>query len=191
MKTALQSGSCVWLLLISGWTLSDATNGVLPTDDWSAEVTGARRSGLPILILFSSEHCGYCERLKSDVLEPLVKSGEVKDLAWIRELDIKRGGKIRDFNGEKIRTKIFVDRYEVYATPTLILVDNQGNSLGAPIVGFNNSEDYMSYLENFLDVAYWEPKKLEPIHDEQIGVGSLVLDQLKYSVSVTQIGDSW
>ena len=107
----------------------------------------------------------------------------------IRELDIKRGGKIRDFDGEKIRTKIFVDRYDVYATPTLVLVDHQGDPLGTPIVGFNNPEDYVTDLEYFLDVAYWEPQKLELPSDRQSAAELLDKDYLKDAVAVTQQGD--
>ena len=189
MNADFQSGILVWLLLISGVVLSDSSTDILPTDDWSAEVTEARKAGLPILILFSSEYCGYCDRLKSEVLERLAKSGEIKNFAWIRELDIKRGGKIRDFDGEKIRTKIFVDRYDVYATPTLVLVDHQGDPLGTPIVGFNNPEDYVTDLEYFLDVAYWEPQKLELPSDRQSAAELLDKDYLKDAVAVTQQGD--
>jgi hypothetical protein len=34
------------------------------------------------------------------------------------------------------------------------------------VVGFNNREDYIPYLEYFMDVAYWEPQKLEPPCEE-------------------------
>lgn len=155
----------VWILLVSGGALSGPSTGVLPTDDWNAEVTEARKAGLPVLILFTSEYCGYCDRLKSELLKPLAQNGDIKNFGWIRELDIKRGGKIRDFDGEKIRTKIFVDRYGVYATPTLVLVDNQGRPIGTPIAGYNNPEEYTSHLEYFMTVAYWEPKKPEPASD--------------------------
>jgi thioredoxin-related protein len=103
------------------------------------------------MVLFSDEHCGYCERLKTEVLEPLVKRGELKNVAKILEFDIDRGGKIRDFDGEKIRTRIFVSRYDVYATPTLMLVDHQGRPLGTPIVGFNNQQDYAPYLADLIE----------------------------------------
>jgi thioredoxin-related protein len=103
------------------------------------------------MVLFSDEHCGYCERLKTEVLEPLVKRGELKNVAKILEFDIDRGGKIRDFDGEKIRTRIFVSRYDVYATPTLMLVDHQGRPLGTPIVGFNNRQDYAPYLADLIE----------------------------------------
>lgn len=157
MEAPFRFGIFVWLLVASGVAFSDSFVGILSTDDWSAEVAAARKAGVPILILFGSEHCGFCERLKSEVLEPLAQNGAIKNLGWIRELDIKRGGKIRDFDGEKIRTKIFVDRYGVYATPTLVLVDNQGKPLGTPVVGYNNAEDYRSYLEYFLAIAYGAP----------------------------------
>lgn len=54
---------------------------------------------------------------------------ELRSFARIRELDIDCGGKIRDFDGEKIRTRIFVKRYGIYATPTLMLVDFRANSV--------------------------------------------------------------
>ena len=159
MKAIFQFGVLVWLLLISSAALPDSPTGIVTTDDWSAETAKARQSGIPIVILFSRKHCGYCELLKIKVLEPLVKRGELTDSVQIRELDIDRGGKIMDFDGEKIRTRAFVKRYNIYATPTLVLVDYQGKPLGTPIVGFNNREDYLPHLEYFLDAAYREPKK--------------------------------
>jgi thioredoxin-related protein len=148
----------IWLLFVSGEVISDSTSNVSPTQDWSAESVEARKSAIPIVILFSKADCSYCERLKKEVLEPLANRKQA-GFARIRELDINRGGKITDFDGEKIRTRIFVKRYGIYATPTLILVDYQGNSLGTPIVGYDNREDYIDDVEYFLNVSYWEPKK--------------------------------
>ena len=159
------------------------------TDDWSAEAAEARRFGTPILILFSDEDCGYCERLKKDVLEPLVRGKELRSFARIRELDIDRGGKIRDFDGEKIRTRIFVNRYDIYATPTLMLVDNRGNPLGTPIVGFNSREDYIPYLEYFMEVAYWEPQKLGPPCQERFASSSLRQDLPIDGVEIAGVAD--
>jgi thioredoxin-related protein len=188
MKALFPSGIVVWLLIISGSALSDSSTGILPTDDWSTEVTEASKAGLPILMLFSSEYCGYCDRLKSEVLEPLAKSGEINKFAWIRELSIDRGGKIRDFDGEKIRTKMFLDRYDVFATPTLVLVDNHGNPLGTPIVGYNNADDYVSLLEHFMDVADWKSRKFAPLPDEHLAATLPEEDYVKHAVTVTQHG---
>lgn len=139
------------LLLASGWAGADSQHGLLQVDDWSVDAAAARHTGLPILILFSTSQCYYCERLKSEILEPLVNRREMEGLACVRELDIARGGKIRDFDGEKVRTRMFIKRYGIYATPTLLLVDDQGNPIGAPIVGFNNSDEYLPYLQQLLE----------------------------------------
>ena len=146
MKASSFSLLLTSLLFVSGEVICGSTTNIIPTQDWSAESAEARKSATPIIILFSKAGCAYCERLKKEMLEPLAdrKHGS---FARIRELDINRGGKITDFDGEKIRTKIFVSRYGIYATPTLMLVDYQGHSLGAPIVGYNNLENYLSYLE--------------------------------------------
>jgi len=171
-----------WFLLISGGVYSDSSTDILTTDDWSAEAAEARKFGAPIMVLFTDEDCGYCERLKKEVLEPLVRRGELSSFARILELDIDRGGKIRDFDGEKIRTKIFVKRYGIYATPTLMLVDYQGEPLGTPVVGFNGGEGYISHLEYFMDVAYWEPQKIELPCGEHITAESFDKDHPRNGV---------
>lgn len=188
MKASALYGIPLWLFLISPVVLADASNDVLMIDDWSAEAAVARRFGTPIMVLFSGDDCGYCDRLKKEVLEPLMRRGELRGFARIRELDIDRGGKIKDFDGEKIRTKIFVKRYGIYATPTLMLVDYRGEVLGTPIVGFNTSEDYVPYLEYFMDVAYWEPQKVGPPCGEGFAVESFDDDDWKRAIYVTQTG---
>jgi thioredoxin-related protein len=148
----------VWLLSSCGGALADSSTRIPTTDDWSAEVAEARISGLPIIILFSSDHCHYCERLKVEVLEPLIKRGELRKVARIRELQIDRGGKIRDFDGEKVRTRAFVKRYGIYATPTLVRVNARGEPLGAPIVGFNNPDDYLPNLKSVIEILGADPQ---------------------------------
>jgi thioredoxin-related protein len=152
VRGPISSWILVSLLLVSGSALSDSSACALPTGDWNVDASQARKNGRPTLILFTSEYCSYCERLKTEVLEPLVKSGRLMDRASIRELDIAHGGKIRDFDGEKVRTRVFVKRYGIYATPTLMLVDHEGAPIGTPVVGFNNSDDYRPNLERLIGV---------------------------------------
>jgi hypothetical protein len=48
-----------------------------------------------------------------------------------------------------------------------MLVDYQGKPIGTPIVGFNNREDYIPYLEYFMDVASgWH----HPHRDDTTGI---------------------
>ena len=71
------------------------------------------------MVVFSAEACGYCDRLKREVLEPLAHDPRESRHLLIREFDINAGGKITDFDGERIRSRQFKRRYGIFATPTL------------------------------------------------------------------------
>ena len=149
MRAYIAPWVLVSLLLISGSGYSEPSRELRPADEWNEP----EKDLLPMLILFSTKDCFYCERLKTEVLSPLVERGELGNFVGYRELNISRGGKIRDFDGEKIRTRAFVKRYGIYATPTLLLVDDRGNPIGTPIVGYNNSGEYLPNLRKLIEAA--------------------------------------
>ncbi|MES9844430.1 MAG: thioredoxin fold domain-containing protein [Candidatus Sedimenticola sp. PURPLELP] len=124
------------------------------TDDWSVAADKAREENLPIMIVFSADDCGYCEHLKEEILNPGVLSGTLSKKVLVREFNIDVGGKITDFDGERIRARIFVSRYKVFATPTVVFVDANGETITPPIVGYNNPEQYQERLDEALDSAY-------------------------------------
>ncbi|MCG7906989.1 MAG: hypothetical protein JAY95_10700, partial [Candidatus Thiodiazotropha taylori] len=62
--------------------------------------------------------------------------------------------KITDFNGDVIRSRQFKDRYQVFAVPTLLILDPDGNLLADPIVGYNSQEEYERLLQDTLLVSY-------------------------------------
>ncbi|MES9901570.1 MAG: thioredoxin fold domain-containing protein, partial [Sedimenticola sp.] len=121
--------------------------------DWQAEATDAHSNNLPVMVVFISDSCPYCDRLKSDFLEPLIQDGKLVGLVHINQFHIKSGGKVVDFDGDQVRSRIFVDRYKIYATPTVVLLDYNGNQLTPPIIGFNNADDYKSYLTEAIEDA--------------------------------------
>ncbi|MDJ0807161.1 MAG: thioredoxin fold domain-containing protein [Gammaproteobacteria bacterium] len=118
--------------------------------DWALTSQEAKKSNTPILILFTADACGYCERLKQDVLNPMFERDKQNLMAVVREVDINTGGKMIDFNGERIRSRQFKARYKVYATPTLLMLDSHGNLLANPIVGYNSEEEYRALLASRL-----------------------------------------
>ncbi len=151
------------LLLFSGSMTTAGEAITLPlADDWAAEATQARQSGIPIMVVFSADHCFYCERMKAEVLTPQLQQGLFKNRVRVREFNIDAGGKITDFDGEPIRGRIFVTRYNVFATPTVVLVDYRGKLLTSPLIGFDNSEDYANHLDrkisNALDSLATSPR---------------------------------
>lgn len=142
----------IMLLVFSSLSVA-SENVVLDTftRDWDQVRVQAQDRQLPVLIVVTSEDCGYCERLKQEVLRPMQRDGEPQIRAIVREMDIWTGGKVVDFDGEKVRARIFLSRYQIFATPTLLFLDHNGRPLHDPLVGFNGIELYWPLLESALN----------------------------------------
>jgi len=126
---------------------------IYTTDDFATEASLARRTGVPLMVVFSTDDCPYCVRLKNQVLRPLVQNGKLSRKVLLREFNIDVGGKITDFDGERVRSRVFVSRYDIYATPTVVLVDYDGEPLATPIVGYNEPDAYTEQLNETIDSA--------------------------------------
>ncbi len=125
-----------------------------PAVDWSDVSQQARREHTPIMVVFSAETCGYCVRLKQEVIEPLTRDPQSNRHLLIREFDINAGGKITDFDGERIRSRQFKRRYGIFATPTLLILDANGHPLTDPLVGYNSADAYRELLRASLVSSY-------------------------------------
>jgi thioredoxin-related protein len=125
-----------------------------PTVDWSDVSETARLRHSPILVIFSADTCGYCEKLKQEVINPLAADPKEERKLLIREFDINAGGKMIDFNGESIRSRQFKQRYGIFATPTLQILDADGHQLSDPLVGYNSANAYRKLLQASLVASF-------------------------------------
>ena len=146
-------------LLLGSMTLT-AYGDVYPEDypinypeNWAQVSRVSRSTEIPIMIIFTARDCGYCRMLKQEVVLPMLKRGDFHGRALVREFDIKGGGKVTDFDGERIRRRIFVNRYDIFATPTVVFLDDRGKGLIEPLVGFNRADSYRDQLRETLDSA--------------------------------------
>lgn len=135
------------LLLICS-TVTAETISVLSTPaDFHMTGRNALRGKLPVLVLFSSTDCGYCEFVKENILTPMLNSGDYNDKALIRVVDIDSGDDVRDFNGRLIDSEELADRYDVQLTPTVTFLDAKGKQLVEPVIGLGTVEYYGSFLD--------------------------------------------
>ncbi|MCP5406535.1 MAG: thioredoxin fold domain-containing protein [Chromatiaceae bacterium] len=153
MKTLIKLACFISILALTSPGWSDSHYIINTSRDWSVEADQARVAGIPIMVIFSTDHCPYCVRLREEVLKPLIQNGALKGKVLIREFNIEEGGKITDFDGERIRSGIFVSRYSIYATPTVVLVDHRGRQLTEAIVGFNEADSYTHFLDEAISSA--------------------------------------
>jgi len=115
------------------------------------EQAAARR--LPILLMFSAEHCTYCTRLEEDFLKPMLRSGDYDDRVLIRKMKIDSYDKVRDFKGDKVSAAEVADRYNVFVTPTVVFIDGNGMELAEKRVGLTTPDFYGGYLDQSIKEA--------------------------------------
>lgn len=109
-----------------------------------------RRESIPLLLVITYCECGYCKRQRAGVMEPLGRAGWFGKRAFVREYDWKQPHKVEDFDGTLARGPIFIDRYRIFATPTLLFLGPDGQSLVSPRVGYNSREEYIALLKRNL-----------------------------------------
>jgi len=122
--------------------------------DLRAEAAQARKAGLPILVMFSSDYCPYCSVVKSDFLKPMMYSGDYDQKILFRVLELRAGADVIDFDGKKINVWEFADRYKVRVTPTLVFIDHQGKPMAQKMVGLTTPDFFGGYLDDAITTAY-------------------------------------
>ena len=113
----------------------------------------AEKRGIPILLMVSQYHCGFCERMKQEVLHPMLLSGDYSDQVLIRELLIDPGETLTNFAGRPEAAESFSSRYQVRVTPTLLFLDGKGNEMAERIRGINTVDYLLFYIEDAIETA--------------------------------------
>ncbi len=113
----------------------------------------AREASVPILLMFASEDCHFCERLEAEVLGPMKLVGDDPRRVLLRKVMLEAADSLYDFQGRKIDTDELARRKKVGMVPTVYLVDGDGRELVPRIVGYTSPDFYPAYLDQAIDVA--------------------------------------
>ncbi len=135
--------------------------------DLQAVSQAAASRNLVILLAATREGCSYCALLKREILVPMIRSGSYDDKVLIRELVFEPETRLLDFDGSAVSSDVLVRRYSVDIAPTVLLLDNKGSELHAPLVGINTSEMYGYYLDEAIDEALSRLKSGRAASEEQ------------------------
>ena len=73
--------------------------------------------------------------------------------ALFRQVGIDRRDPVLDFGGARTTHQALADRYGVFLSPTVLVVDANGRPLGEPIVGLLTVDFYGAYIDNALKAA--------------------------------------
>ena len=123
------------------------------TDDLKALGKRISDTRKPLLLMFSQHHCPFCKKLKSEVLEPMLKNPKYRQRIFMRELMIDFGSNLTDFKGKPTTGIDLFELYGMVVTPTIILVDGAGKEIAKRQNGVNTVEMYGWYLDQAIDDA--------------------------------------
>lgn len=114
----------------------------------------SRRTGVPILLMFSTESCVHCERLEEEVLRPMRLSGVDPQQVLVRKVMLDEYETLRLFSGKKQDADRYAYRDQgVSVVPTVALLDGNGNELVPKIVGYSTPGIYENYLNEAIKVS--------------------------------------
>jgi thioredoxin-related protein len=147
----------VWAwILACAWALpgtAGAAEGLIAAQDFRADARIAAKRKVPLLVVFTSPTCGYCDRVKHEYLIPMHKDPAYRSRVVIRELNVDSASPLVDFDGTRTTQGAFASAHKVFLVPTVKVFDTRGNAVGDAIVGLLSPDYYFGYLESAIDAG--------------------------------------
>lgn len=141
--------TCLWMPA----TLA-VERGKLPyANDLRQEARMAAEKGIPILILFSSPGCGYCDRVRDEVLIPTTYNASYDDKVIMLEVVNGYSGMLTDFDGRRISHASFAAKHRVGFSPTVKFFGPKGREVADPIIGLVTVDYYGGFMDLGIDKA--------------------------------------
>lgn len=152
-------GLVVWIV---AWAFgaARAAEGVPSSQDLRKDAATARGINGAVLVAFVGDQCRYCERVLKEFLIPMSRNGEYRNKVVMRRIDTQSHAPLRGFNGEETTASEFAQANGVRMTPTIVLFDEKGQRLGKPLIGLGPVDYYGYYLDQSIDGALEQIRKL-------------------------------
>lgn len=109
--------------------------------------------GRPIVLLVSQEHCTYCVRIREEIIDPMLKSGDFAGRVLFRELFMDAWVQARDFSGGRRGAAEVARGYGVDLTPTLLFLSPAGAEIAPRLIGMRTPEMMFAYLDARIQTA--------------------------------------
>ena len=138
-----------WGLALSG--TASAASGLVHATNFKADARDAAQRRVPILVLFTSPGCHYCERVKSEYLLPMHKDPAYRKKVIIREVTVGATTPLTEFDGTITTEGAFASAHKVFMVPTVKVFDTRGDDASEAIVGLLTPDYYFGYLEAAID----------------------------------------
>lgn len=117
-----------------------AAAGALPgAVDLAATGRAIASDGAPLVVLYSQENCGWCDRARSQLV-PMSRQTDIG--ARFAQIDIDRATPLIDFTGQSTTHARFAQDEAIRFTPMLVIYGPSGQRLTEPVVGMGAVDFY-------------------------------------------------
>jgi len=111
----------------------------------------AEQNCAPVLLEFAAEYCDYCDLLETEILAPTLLNPDYDQRVLMRKLLIDNDNTLIDFDRQSTDAASIAARYNVWVTPTVLLVDRNGEEIAERLIGVSSLDFYGGYLDIALD----------------------------------------
>jgi thioredoxin-related protein len=143
------------LILACGMLLAGpvgaAAGGLVHATNFQVDARNATKRKVPVMVLFTTPSCPYCEQVKREYLIPMQKDPAYRARVIIREVTINSTAPLTGFDGTLTTEGAFAAAHKVYLVPTVMVFDTQGNAASEPVVGLLIPDYYFGYLMSAID----------------------------------------
>ena len=146
-----QATILAWGLALPG--TAGAADGVVHASNLKADGDLAAQRRVPILLVFTSPGCHYCERVKQEYLLPMHKDPAYRKRVIIREVTVGATTPLTDFDGTVTTEGAFAAAHKIVITPTVQVFTPKGADTGEAIVGLLTPDYYFGYLESAIEAG--------------------------------------
>jgi thioredoxin-related protein len=127
-----------------------AESSLIEVKNLKLDAATAKEKNMVVVVLVTLPNCSFCEYVKHEVMEPMIKAGDLADVALMRELSLQDYS-IIDFDGSKIKVNDFANRYSADFAPIMLFLSPNGDQLHKPIIGLSSRDYYGFYLEEAIE----------------------------------------
>ena len=120
----------------------------------------ARARNLPIMLVFTADHCVYCIRLERDYLKPMLRSGDYTDKIIMRMIKVDDFATLTDFNGRRIEAENLPSRYGGYVTPTMVFLNSEGKEIAPKLIGIGTEGFFAGDIDDSIELALEQIKSV-------------------------------
>jgi len=150
MKQIISVALLIWVWTATNWMPAAHAEGLPVVRDFTIEAKASKHKQAPILVLFMSQACPYCEQVLEEFLLPMQRNPDYAGKVILRQIDIGSSNKLVNFNGKITTQSMFAKAHDVWAVPTVMLFDSQGREL-TKIIGLLTLDFYLAYLDNAIN----------------------------------------